>query len=121
MLERIGRYVLKERIGAGGQATAYLGEDMLLKRTVAVKVMTQLASVERGYIDAIMDMRLYWWLACPTTLRWSMDHILDKEPFSPLFEWTLQLLSFTTLAFVTIVARVVNPTVKPVHSLQRHY
>ena len=36
MLERIDRYELKERIGAGGQATVYLGEDTLLKRTVAV-------------------------------------------------------------------------------------
>ena len=54
MLERIGRYVLKERIGAGGQATVYLGEDTLLKRTVAVKVMNQLASAEKAYIDAIM-------------------------------------------------------------------
>ena len=54
MLERIDRYELKERIGAGGQATVYLGEDTLLKRTVAVKVMHQLASVEGAYVDAIM-------------------------------------------------------------------
>jgi serine/threonine protein kinase len=54
MLERIDRYELKERIGAGGQATVYLGEDTLLKRTVAVKVLNQLASVEEAYVDAIM-------------------------------------------------------------------
>ena len=54
MLERIDRYELKERIGAGGQATVYLGEDTVLKRTVAVKVMHQLASVEGAYVDAIM-------------------------------------------------------------------
>ena len=54
MLERIDRYELKERIGAGGQATVYLGEDTGLKRTVAVKVMHQLASVEGAYVDAIM-------------------------------------------------------------------
>ena len=54
MLERIDRYELKERIGAGGQATVYLGEDTLLKRTVAVKVLNQLASVEGAYVDAIM-------------------------------------------------------------------
>ncbi len=54
MLERIDRYELKERIGAGGQATVYLGEDTLLERTVAVKVLNQLASVEGAYVDAIM-------------------------------------------------------------------
>ena len=39
MLERIDRYELKERVGADGQATVYLGEDTLLERTVAVKVL----------------------------------------------------------------------------------
>jgi len=55
MLERIDRYELKKRIGAGGQATVYLGEDTILKRTVAVKVLNQLASVEGAYLDATMD------------------------------------------------------------------
>ncbi len=45
MLERIDRYELKKRIGAGGQATVYLGEDTVLKRTVAVKVLNQLSPV----------------------------------------------------------------------------
>ena len=54
MLERIDRYELNERIGAGGQATVYLGEDTLLKRTVAVKVLNQIASVEGAYVDATM-------------------------------------------------------------------
>lgn len=34
-----GRYVLKELIGQGGMADVYLGEDSILKRTVAVKLM----------------------------------------------------------------------------------
>ena len=46
MLERIDRYELRERIGAGGQATVYLGEDTLLGRPVAVKVMHQLVSAQ---------------------------------------------------------------------------
>ncbi len=54
MLERIDRYELKERIGAGGQATVYLGEDTLLERTVAVKVLNQVVSLEGAYVDAIM-------------------------------------------------------------------
>ncbi len=33
------RYVLKELIGQGGMADVYLGEDTILKRTVAIKVM----------------------------------------------------------------------------------
>ena len=54
MLERIGRYELKERVGAGGQATVYLAEDTLLKRNVAVKVMNQLVSSHSEYIDTLM-------------------------------------------------------------------
>ena len=33
------RYILKELIGQGGMADVYLGEDTILKRTVAIKVM----------------------------------------------------------------------------------
>lgn len=44
MLERIDRYILRERIGEGGQAIVYLGHDPVLNRTVAVKVMKQLVS-----------------------------------------------------------------------------
>lgn len=33
------RYILKEMIGQGGMADVYLGEDTILKRTVAIKVM----------------------------------------------------------------------------------
>ena len=39
MPERIDRDELKERIGAGGQATFYLGEDTHIERTAAVKVL----------------------------------------------------------------------------------
>ncbi len=55
MLERIDRYELKERIGAGGQATVYLGRDTLLERTVAVKVMNQLVSAQPEYVDSLMS------------------------------------------------------------------
>lgn len=34
-----GRYVLRELIGQGGMADVYLAEDIILKRTVAVKIM----------------------------------------------------------------------------------
>ena len=55
MLERIGRYELRERIGAGGQATVYLAEDTLLQREVAVKVMTQLSSSNEEYSETILQ------------------------------------------------------------------
>ena len=55
MLERVDRYELKERIGVGGQATVYLGEDTLLGRTVAVKVMNQMVSSQREYVDTLMS------------------------------------------------------------------
>ncbi|MCL0055367.1 protein kinase [Dehalococcoidia bacterium] len=55
MLERIDRYELRERIGAGGQATVYLGRDTLLERTVAVKVMNQLVSAQPEYVDSLMS------------------------------------------------------------------
>ena len=54
MLDRIDRYELKERIGAGGQATVYLGEDTVLERQVAVKVMNQIVSEEEAFADRFM-------------------------------------------------------------------
>ena len=50
MLEHIGRYIFKERIGVRGQATVYLAEDPELHRDVAVKVMHQMASEETAYL-----------------------------------------------------------------------
>tara|TARA_Y100001960_G_scaffold233810_1_gene245826 strand:- start:230 stop:499 length:270 start_codon:yes stop_codon:yes gene_type:complete len=55
MLERIGRYIFKERIGVGGQATVYLAEDPELDRDVAVKVMHQMATDETAYLDALRE------------------------------------------------------------------
>ena len=51
MLERIDRYILKEAIGSGGQATVYLADDPDLDRIVAVKVLNQLVSSQRNFID----------------------------------------------------------------------
>ena len=47
MLEQIGRYQLRERIGAGGQANVYLAQDSLLDIPVAVKVMNQLENFKK--------------------------------------------------------------------------
>ena len=55
MLESIGRYRLTERIGAGGQATVWLGYDTVLDRTVAVKVMNHLVSASPEYTAALLS------------------------------------------------------------------
>ncbi len=44
MLEGIGWYILRERIGSGGQTTVWLGYDKVSDRIAAVKVMNQLVS-----------------------------------------------------------------------------
>ena len=54
MLERIDRYILKEAIGSGGQATVYLAYDPDLDRIVAVKVLNQLVSSQENFIDELM-------------------------------------------------------------------
>jgi serine/threonine protein kinase len=55
MLQHIDRYIIKERIGAGGQATVYLAHDPELNRDVAVKVPHQMASVQTEYWDALRE------------------------------------------------------------------
>ena len=55
MLDWIDRYMIKERIGVGGQATVYLAHDPELNRDVAVKVPHQMASVQTAYLDALRD------------------------------------------------------------------
>ncbi len=55
MQENIGRYILKERIGAGGQAAVWLAEDPDLGRDVAVKIMHQVVSEGSNYLAALRE------------------------------------------------------------------
>src|SRR5512141_1360617 len=38
--QRVGRYLIKRPLGKGGMGTVYLAEDPMLKRWVAIKVVT---------------------------------------------------------------------------------
>jgi len=40
-LQRVGKYTISRRLGAGGMGTVYLASDTELKRTVALKVLSQ--------------------------------------------------------------------------------
>tara|TARA_Y100000588_G_scaffold95024_1_gene103058 strand:+ start:8296 stop:9531 length:1236 start_codon:yes stop_codon:yes gene_type:complete len=55
MIERIDRYVLKEKVGAGGQAIVYMAEDTRLDKIVALKLMHQPASTASAYTEAVMN------------------------------------------------------------------
>lgn len=45
-----GRYVLKQSIGQGGMADVYLADDLILKRTVAVKIMRSSLTGDPVYV-----------------------------------------------------------------------
>ena len=77
MLERIGRYRLKRRIGAGGQATVYLGHDTVLDSRVAVKVMHQVATSNEEYVEALR--------AEASTAR-----ILSHSNIAPIYDFTVE-------------------------------
>ena len=53
MLQRIGRYEILERIGAGGQGTVYRARDTVLDRVVAVKVINQPVTDDPAYLEAL--------------------------------------------------------------------
>ena len=53
MIERIDRYIIKQRIGIGGQSTVYLATDSELNRDVAIKVPHLMATVQTDYLDAL--------------------------------------------------------------------
>ena len=87
MLEHIGRYTLSERIGAGGQATVYLGLDTVLNRTVAIKVMHQLISSDREYTSALMaEAQLSAGLTHPNITH-VYDYLTDDEYASIVMEY----------------------------------
>ena len=39
MLENIGKYEIREKIGEGGQASVYIGHDTVLDSRVAIKII----------------------------------------------------------------------------------
>lgn len=49
--ERIGRYAILRQLGRGGMATVYLGHDPLIKRDVAVKVLSAQLMEDPTFFD----------------------------------------------------------------------
>ncbi|HBT20050.1 MAG TPA: protein kinase [Peptococcaceae bacterium] len=46
-----GRYAIIEKLGSGGMSIVYKGEDLLLGRTVAVKVLKEQFSKDKAFVD----------------------------------------------------------------------
>ena len=51
MLQRIGRYEIRERIGRGGQGVVSRAQDTTLDRVVAVKVINQPVTDDPQYLS----------------------------------------------------------------------
>jgi len=45
-----GRYLLKDRIGGGGMAWVWLGEDTLLHRPVAIKILREEFAGDEAFV-----------------------------------------------------------------------
>ena len=114
-----GRYRLLERVGAGGAATVYRAEDLLLERDVAIKVLhpelagdkklvrrfrreaESAASLTHRHVVAIYD-RGEWdrthYIAMEYVAGRSLKSIIREEaPLEPAraIDWTVQILRAT--------------------------
>ncbi len=69
-MERVGRYRLEEKLGAGGMGTVYLGRDELLERRVAVKQLHPHRSLdEESRLRFLREARVVSQLAHPGICR----------------------------------------------------
>ncbi|MFD0470406.1 hypothetical protein ACFQ0B_20370 [Nonomuraea thailandensis] len=64
-----GRYRLDTRIGAGGMGEVWRGEDVVLARTVAVKVLLPGRMEDPGFVARFQGRRGRW--PRSTTPAWS--------------------------------------------------
>jgi eukaryotic-like serine/threonine-protein kinase len=91
---RLGVYEVQSPIGAGGMATVYRGFDHNLERPVAIKVLSEAAAAQPGFIDRFrQEARLIASLRHPNIV-----HIYDFGQYGPIVYMVQELLPGPTLA-----------------------
>ena len=79
---RIGRYVIRKRIGAGGFGVVFVGEDSVLKRDVCIKISRSHESSERSrQFSLIAEARSAASLDHPNVVRVFDTGVWNNYPY----------------------------------------
>ena len=68
---RVGNYLLETALGSGGEGSVFLARDLVLRRSVAVKVLRSLGEIPGGVPDVqvLEEARLIALLDHPNIVR----------------------------------------------------